>query len=229
MRELLLDPAGAAWSQRELLFARFAFVDAPTNESGEFLLAQLEVARAAGDLQMFEALLYPIGTVTGRVQDAWLGERMHDVLVAAANHEDTKIRAGAIAGLGNARRKDDVPRLVAAASDRESVVRLEALASLRTHVEPVATATLLTHLDDEDPDVAARALMVLRKRHYEGKADPALVERAMTGKYNEYLDRAMASSLVDARQEPGVEVALAAIAARTTDPDLRENLAELGV
>lgn len=62
---------------------------------------------------------------------------------------------------------------------------LEALASLRTHIEPVATDTLLAHLDDEDPDVAARALMVLRKRHYEGKADPALVERATTGKYNE--------------------------------------------
>jgi HEAT repeat protein len=229
MRELLVDPAGAEWTQRELLFARFAFVDAPTTESGEFLLAQLALAQNAGDLQMFEALLYPIGTVTGRVQDAWLGERMHDELVAAAAHEDTKVRAGAIAGLGNARRKDDVPRIIAAASDHESVVRLEALASLRTHVEPRATETLLVHLDDEDPDVASRALTVLRKRHFEGRADPALVDRATTGEYNAYLDRAMASSLFELRDKPGVEVALAAIAARTSDPDLRENLAAIGV
>lgn len=227
MRDLLSDPAGATWSQRELLLQRFAFVARPTAESGEFLLAQLDLARAAGDLQTLEALLYPIGTVTGRVRDAWLAERMHGVLVDASSAEDTRVRAAAVAGLGNARREDDVPRIIAAASDRESIVRLEALASLRTHVEPAATATLLVALEDDDPDVASRALTVLRKRHFEGVADPLLVERAIAGRYNAALDRAMASTLAGARDQEEVQVALAAIAARTTDDTLREDLAAL--
>lgn len=227
MRELLLDPAGSQWTQRELLLQRFAFVVAPTAASGEFLLAQLDVARAKGDLQMIEALLYPIGTVAGRVPDAWVAERMHDALVLATADEDARVRAGAVAGLGNARRKDDVPRIIAAAGDRESVVRLEALASLRTHVEPDATATLLAALDDESPDVAWRALTVLRKRHFVGVADPALVQRAIAGRYNAELDRAMASTLAGSREQVEVQVALAVIAARTTDPELREDLAQL--
>ncbi|MBX7078508.1 MAG: HEAT repeat domain-containing protein [Nannocystaceae bacterium] len=224
MRELLVDPAGATWTQRELLLQRFAFVVAPSAESGEFLLTQLELASAAGELQTVEALLYPIGTVTGRVRDAWLAERMHDVLVRAAADEDTRVRAAAVAGLGNARRDDDVPRIIAAASDAASTVRLEALASLRTHVEPRATATLLDALGDADPDVASRALMVLRKRHFQGVADPALVGRAIAGSYNAELDRAMASTLVGSREQLEVEIALAAIAARTTDPELKHTL-----
>lgn len=227
MRELLDEPVARTWWQRELLLQRFAFVVAPTAESGEFLLAQLELARAAGDLQTFEAVLYPTGTVAGRVRDAWLAERMHDVLVDAAADDDTRVRAAAVAALGNARRSDDVPRIIAAASDRASIVRLEALASLRTHVEPRTTATLLAALDDEDPDVAARALTVLRKRHFEGIANAALIGRAIAGRYNADIDRAMASTLVGWRERPEVAIALAAIAARTSDAELRERLAEL--
>ncbi len=120
-----------------------------------------------------------------------------------------------------------MPRIIAAASDPAAVVRLEALASLRTYVEPDATAALLAALDDESPDVASRALTVLRKRHFVGVADPALVERVIAGRYNAELDRAMASTLAGSRDQEEVQVALAAIAARTTDPALREDLAQL--
>jgi len=188
---------------------RFAFVAAPTSATGEFLLAQLAGAERAGDAEFRQATLFPLGTVTGRVPDAWLAERMHTALVAHAQHEDDSLRAAAVGGLGNAGRADDLRRLLAALEDEHGGVRVEAAAGLRTRVTPETTGALLGALADEDPAVASRALVVLRKHHFEGAADPALVERARLGQYNGRLHRAMASTLVGSRDQPEVRAALA--------------------
>lgn len=225
MCALLSEPASAEWPERVLLVQRFAFVAAPTRESGELLLALLAVADDAGDVELRQAVLHPMGTVTGRVREPWLAERMHLALVQAAADEDAAIRAAATSGLGNARRVDDLPRLLAAARDVDGRVRVEALAALRTRVTPEATAVLLGALADEDAAVASRALVVLRKYHFEGDADPALVEHARAGTYNPQIDRAMASSLIGSRDTVEVQVALAAIAARTGDAELAGILA----
>ncbi len=224
MCSLLADAVAAAWPERSLLVQRFAFVAAPTSATGEFLLALLAGAERAGDAELRQATLFPLGTVTGRVPDTWLAERMHTALVAHAQHADDSLRAAAVGGLGNAGRADDLPRLLAALDDAHGGVRVEAAASLRTRVTPEATAALLTALADPDPAVASRALTVLRKHHFEGKADPALVERARLGHYNDRLHRAMASTLVGSRDQPEVLTALAALAERSPGPQLAVDL-----
>lgn len=224
MCTLLAEAADAAWPGRALLVQRFAFVAAPTAATGEFLLGLVEAAGRSGDLQLRQATLFPLGTVTGRVPDAGLAERMHAALVAHAQHEDDDLRAAAVGGLGNAARADDLPRLLAALGDRHGGVRVEAAAGLRTRITPAATDALLAALADEDPAVASRALIVLRKHHFQGQPDPALVERARLGRYNGRLDRAMASSLVGSRERPEVHAALVAIAGRASDPQLATDL-----
>jgi len=220
MCSLLAEAVSAAWPERLLLVQRFAFVAAPTAATGEFLLATLAQAERAGDAEFRQATLFPLGTVTGRVPDAWLAERMHAALVAHAQHEDGSLRAAAVGGLGNAGRADDLPRLLTALGDAHGVVRVEAAAGLRTRVTPETTHALLGALADEDPAVASRALTVLRKHHFAGAADPALVERARLGQYNDRLHRAMASTLVGSRDQPEVLAALAAVAERSSDRQL---------
>jgi hypothetical protein len=224
MCSLIADAAAAGWRERVLLVQRFAFVAAPTVATGESLLALLAEAERAGDAGLRQATLFPLGTVTGRVPDAMLAERMHAALVAHARHEDDALRAAAVGGLGNAVRADDLPRLLAALTDPHGGVRVEAAAGLRTRVTPEATSALLAALADEDPAVASRALVVLRKHHFAGEADPALVERARLGQYNERLHRAMASSLIGSREQPEVHAALRAVAERASDRQLAADL-----
>lgn len=224
MCSLLAEAQRGQWPERALLVQRFAFVAAPTPASGESLLELIAAAERAGDAELRLATLFPLGTVTGRVQDAALGERMHAVLVAHAQHEDDGLRAAAVGGLGNAARAEDLPRLFAALTDPHGGVRVEAAAGLRTRVTPETTDALLAAIADEDAAVASRALTVLRKYHYQGAADPALVERARLGQYNDRLHRAMASTLVGSRDHPEVLAALASLVQRSDDPQLAADL-----
>jgi hypothetical protein len=224
MCSLLAEAQAAGWPERMLLVQRFAFVAAPTPASGEFLLELLAGAERAGDAQLRQAVLLPFGSVTRRMPDAVLGERMHAVLVAHAQHEDVSLRAAAVAGLGNAARAEDAPRLLAALADPQAEVRAEAADALRSRVTPETTGALLAALADEDAAVASHALRVLRKHHFQGAADPALVERARLGQYNDRLHRAMASTLVGSRDQPDVQVALTSLARRSSDPQLAVDL-----
>jgi len=226
MRELLSEPASQWWPERVVLVQRFAFVSAPDDASGEFLLAMLDVAEDAEDLELQRATMHPMGAVAGRLDNPWLAERLHHRLVAAAAYEEPLLRAGAIAGLGNAKRRDDVPRFLAAAVDVDANVRLEALSALRFWIAPDTTAALLDALADENPAVGSLALDVLRKRHFDGESDPRLAERARDGRYNPELDRAVASSLIG-DDAPTTLVALAAIAARTQNRELALELAQV--
>lgn len=227
MTQLLLEPAAASWPERALLVQRFAFVAKPTPESGAFLLAQLQGAQQDNDERMTRAILHPLGTVTGRTQDAVLAEKMHKALTQAAASEHAPIRAAAISGLGNARRAGDLDRLLDALRDPDPDVRVEAAAALRTHVVPAATHALLEALADTDVAVASRALAVLHERHYEGQPEAELIERAKRGEYQPALDRAMASALIGSLEQEGVRAALEAIAGRTVDRELASELAEL--
>ncbi|MFO0635995.1 MAG: HEAT repeat domain-containing protein [Nannocystaceae bacterium] len=225
MVALLRDEAIATSPSYPLLLQRFAFVDAPTRDSAEFLLERL--ARADATATERAAVLHPLGSVARRLTDAALSERMHGALVAASAERDADIRAAAISGLGNARRRDDLARLQRAATDEDPGVRTEAVAALRTHVVPGASATLLAALADPDRGVADRALTVLHQRHLDGATSPALLQAARDGGYNPALDRAMAEVLLQHRDDADAREALLAIAARTDDPDLAHTLTSL--
>jgi hypothetical protein len=224
MRELLVDEVVATSAAYPLLLQRFAFLHAPDAESGEFLLDRLAHARTTGGPLAVAAVLHPLGTVTGRVGDAALAERLHLALVDAARDADVEIRAAAISGLGNAQHPDDLDRILLACEDDDAGVRTEAVAALRTRVVPEATVALLEAIADTDEAVADRALTVLRERHFEGAADPVLVENARAGRYNARLDRAIATTIASHSDDAAVRAALVAIAARTTDPDLANQL-----
>ncbi len=226
MVSLLTEPDSQWWPERALLVQRFTFVGVPTDETGEFLLSLLDVAETAGDDHLRRATLHPLGTIGGRIRNPWLAEKMHERLVTASQDESGSIRAGAIAGLGNAERPDDLARLLAATSDTHADVRVEAVLAMRFWVTPETTAVLLDALADENPAVGSSALKVLRKDHFDGAADPALVERARAGRYNPELDRAIASALVGEKDDAEVRAAIAAIAARTQDDELARALAE---
>lgn len=227
MREVMSLPQWASWPERVVLVQRFAFVAEPTVASAELLLSMLDEAALGGDHELCRATMHPLGVVASRVDDLWLAERIHSRLVAFADDDDAFMRAGAIAGLGNARRLDDVPRLLVAMGDDDSSVRVEAASAMRFWVMPNTTTALLDALADENPAVGSVALDVLRKRHFEGEADPALAERARDGRYNPQIENAVASSLVDHSDRPEVLAALAAIESRTPNRRLARRLAEL--
>ena len=71
---------------------------------------------------------------------------------------------------------------------------------------------------------ALRATLATPPATPAGEADPALVERARLGQYNERLHRAMASSLVGSREQPEVHAALMAVAERASDRQLAADL-----
>lgn len=231
MRELLSQPEARTWPERMVLVQRFAFVEAPAAESGEFLLSLADAADELGDRELHRGALHVMGVLADRVDDPWLAERLHARLVALAADDDGFLRAGAIAGLGNAKRPDDVVRLLLATVDHDSDVRIEAVSGLRHWPRADATVALLDALADEDRAVASVALDVLRKRHYEGRVDATFIERARLGQYNAELDGMVVSALVDAQPDPALvtdaHVALAAIQARTVDHELADHIGEL--
>lgn len=227
MLEVMSSPQWASWPERIVLVQRFSFVDTPTHAAAEALLAMLDEATTSGDRELGRATLHTLGVVADRVADPWMAERIHARLVALIDVDDALLRAGAVAGLGNARRRDDVPHLLVAMLDDASGVRLEAASAMRFWVNPDTTAALLDALGDENPAVGAVALDVLRKRHFEGEADPALIERARDGRYHPELEAAVASSLLPSADEPAAASALAAIGARTPDRRLARRLSAL--
>ncbi|MBK8241048.1 MAG: hypothetical protein IPK74_36490 [Deltaproteobacteria bacterium] len=227
MLEVMSSPQWASWPERIVLVQRFSFVDTPTHAAAEALLAMLDEANTSGDRELGRATLHTLGVVADRVADPWMAERIHARLVALIDVDDALLRAGAVAGLGNARRRDDMPRLLVAMLDDASGVRLEAASAMRFWVSPDTTAALLDALGDENPAVGAVALDVLRKRHFEGEADTALIERARDGRYHPELEAAIASSLLPSADEPAAASALAAIGARTPDRRLARRLAAL--
>lgn len=120
-----------------------------------------------------------------------------------------------------------MPRFLGAAGDADAHVRLEAVSALRFWAAPDTTLALLDALADDDAAVASTALDVLRKRHFDGEADPTLVERARAGRYNTEIEGAIVSSIFDDEPAGAARDALVAIAARTTDRDISARLAEV--
>ena len=136
----------------------------------------LDIHRAAEDDEdttVRIATLYPIGSVAARVQlqEPALAEHMLGVLREELDHasEPLEVR-GALAGLGNAARSDDVARILSHRNHPDEHVRIQVASSLRHARSTQATDALFGYLADPSRDVAASALSVIDAYRRDGAA-----------------------------------------------------------
>lgn len=218
---LVESDEAAQWQDLPILLQRFTYLHRPTPATARALL---DWHARAGEAELGAALLYPIGTLCDRVEDAALSTEMHELLVRELDAQDPARRLGALAGLGNAGRMTDAGLVLAHANDPDDDVRAQVFESLRRMPTPGAHTALLVGLKDADSDPAASALRSLL-HHYELEIpDAPLVEAGRTGAYHPKIERAMANALSGAIDRDDVRVALASIADRTGDAQLRADL-----
>lgn len=218
---LVESDEAAQWEDMPILLQRFTFLQRPTPATARALL---DWHARAGESELGTALLYPIGTLCDRVEDAALSTEMHELLVRELESTAKPRRLGALAGLGNAGRMTDAGLVLAHAADVDVEVRAQVFESLRRMPTSGAQTALLVGLKDADSDPAASALRSLL-HHYELPiSDAPLVEAGRTGAYHPKIERAVANALSGAIDRDDVRVALTSIAERTTDAQLRSDI-----
>jgi hypothetical protein len=181
MVRLLESPEAAGWAEQGLLVQRFTFVHAPTPASARFLADHELDARERGDDYLARALLYPMGSVAGRVDDPWLAEQLHARLIERLDDPQLAVQRAALAGLGNLGRLEDKARIVGAQGSDDIDMRVEGVAALRKVPGEDVRAAVLAALDDPDEAVATRAIEVFADRFDTADDAIALAEHHRAG------------------------------------------------
>lgn len=150
------------------LSQHLSLLRSPIPEMGQRLIEAHADAANASDARTRRGLLYPIGTLSATLEatDPLLAERMIGVLrdeLARATEPDDIVAA--VAGLGNAARRQDVPAVRALADHSDMGVRAAVASSLRGSPDPASVDVLFAMLDDPERHVAASALSVIDGRH----------------------------------------------------------------
>ena len=151
------DPA-----QAQQLIQHFVLLREPTPALATMLLDIHRFAEDDPDLRI--ASLYPIGSVAAQIQfrEPALAERMLGTLREDLAHAERPLELrGALAGLGNAARTEDVPRILAHQHHPDEDVRIQVASSLRHARADEATDAVFGYLADPSRHVAAAALSVI--------------------------------------------------------------------
>jgi HEAT repeat protein len=218
--KLLSDPAVRESDEYAGWVQRFTFLWRPEATTVQFLLDEQQLARATSSRNR-QALLYPIGTVAGRIAAtdpiaaASLRVRLRDELAAA---DDRHLRIAALAGLGNAAAAEDLELVLAHELDDDPGVRGTVASALRNQPDRRASAALFRLAGDADPFVASAAVIALDHGHTERDAVRLAAVALAGGFAPEVAGRLTSALLVRRDDDPLVRTALLAMRARTTDP-----------
>ncbi len=162
--DLTLDALENDPVQAQQLVQHFVLVRTPTPALATTLLDVHRAAEDGDDEMLRVASLYPIGSVAAQLQfrEPALAERMLGVLRDELAHAERPLELrGALAGLGNAARPEDLPGILAHRSHPDDNVRIQVASSLRHARAPEATDALYAYLGDHSRDVAAASLSVI--------------------------------------------------------------------
>ena len=210
------------------LVQRWAFVEHPTSESAAFLLELHRDAFDRDDDGTRTALLYPMGSMSRRIEvvDPLASAALLETIRADIEPEAHRDRlTAAIAGLGNAGRSSDLSTLLAFTTRDDAQFRVSAAEALRFQGEPEAEHRLLEMLGDENRFVAQQALAALG--HIDRPNVPTRLARAaLEHKVNPAIASSVASEIIAAEiDEDLTRTAVQTLASASTDPRQRAVMA----
>lgn len=167
LRTLIDREVDAEAEDRTALVQRLAMLERPDLESYRLALGQLGRAQRVNDSPMIQACLHLLGEVVRRGENVApeLESIAMTALRSSVDDPTAEIRAAAFAGIGNAGRQADLPRLLKAiAEEPDDAARSTAVLALRKIDDPVVDPTLRTLALDSSPLIADRASSALAMR-----------------------------------------------------------------
>ena len=226
LREALQSPAAHGEPKDYgMLVQRLTFLDAPEPETERFLEDELTRARQGHDIPARQGAAAALGAVASHLRHAGqadlsrvAAERLRTEL---EDTDDPAVRLGALAGLGNAARPDDVELLRSWAANDDPRTRSQVASSLRAIDAPQARETLLELAGDGSSGVASSALASLTQQKL-SDAEWAQLQRLVTaGKVASGADAALVELIRQHKDQAGQAglAILRAIQARNNSPD----------
>lgn len=162
--DVLAEPTSATVRQLPTLIQHLSLLRTPTADVSRFLLGLHDANLEDGNSQLALGVLYPMGSVAAQIgaREPELAERMlvamRDALETSGTPQRTR---AALAGLGNARRPEDLDRVLAQRAHSDPGVRIQVASSLRFSDDRRSTDALFAFLFDADREVATASLSVL--------------------------------------------------------------------
>lgn len=221
LRTLLETPEAKGTDRYELLLQRLSLLDAPTEETVEYLRAKVQKGEGDEVLAAAHALGAAIGKRTrtaGGALDEPSASLLRDGLLAAGTKEEKTAWLGT---LGNAGLADDVPLLLKYTRDEAPSVRAAAAGSLRKIQTPETEQALLTLSADADKNVRSRALSALRGYTLSPGHLAALEHQVGSGQLTEGDFPALMSVLQRNRHQPDAVLPVLDMMRRQNNTDRR--------
>lgn len=218
-----------------MLVQRFSFVEEPEPASEQFLEEELQRARLARQVPAQQGAAAALGAMSDRLRHAGrpdLAGSAADLLARELRGSDNpNVQRALLAGLGNARRPEDVGTIAGFAGSDDPRLRLEAASALRWMETPEAHEALLQLASDRDANVAGTAVEALAL-HALGASDwSALRLLVQSGRIPAGADAPLVDLIRKQRASAGAEgeLILRVLLARNASPenDLRQVIREL--
>lgn len=224
-------------SERGLLVQRFSFLTSPTPESVRFVEEEYTRAKARGSRGTAQGAATALGALAQHLDangDPALANATNARLQAELQTtQDPAILAAVVAGLGNAKRADNVPLLARVAGHSDSRVRSYAADALRSVDAPEARRALMGLTTDVDPTVSSLAFASLHSQTLDQADWRDLATRVTSGKTNRAADASLVGLLRVRKDEAGDEaIAILRVLAERNgggDNDLTTMIRELMV
>ena len=192
-----------------VLVQRFTLLDEPLPDSEKFLEAQYRQAKSGDDLHARQGLAATLGAVADRLAHEGqpdLARQANALLVSELESAKTPaLKRALLAGLGNAKRSDDLKLISSFAGDEDAQVRAEAAAALRGIDDASARSTLLGMLSDRQGTVAQTAMDALGNQTLSRTDWETLSDLAQTGRVSSASDARLVRLIRERREGAGPE------------------------
>lgn len=236
MREAIASEAARTHADDLGMYVqRFTLVAEPRPESATFLQQEYLRSRKDDQLPAAQGAAATLGAVVNKLDrggDRDAASAAHDLLRAELRDAtDPAMQRALLAGLGNAKRMEDVPEISALAGSTEPLVRAQVAGALRSMDSPEARQVLLGLAGDPDVSVATSVFASLKQQTLTLEDWEALAQVVRAGRTNPSADTILVELIRERRASAGASgtAILEALLARSmgADSDLGEVISQL--
>ena len=224
-------------AERGLMVQRFSFVSSPTPESVRFVEDEYTRAKTTSARGTAQGAATALGALTQHLDQsgnaALANEANARLQSELRTTQDPALLAAIVAGLGNAKRHENVPLIAQAASHEDIRVRSYAAQALRNVDAPDARKALLALTIDKDSTVSSTAFSSLQSQTLGQDEWHDLAARVTSGQTNPDADASLVGLLRVRKDQAGDDATamLRVLAERNTggDNDLSTMIRDLMV
>jgi hypothetical protein len=194
---------------RGLLVQRFSFLTAPDPASVRYIEDEYLRAKTAGERGTAQGAATSLGALVQHLDDRGetaLARQLNDRLQSElrATH-DPAIQAALVAGLGNARRAENVTLIASLATNDDARVRAHAASALRAVDSADARKALLQMTGDHDSNVSSLAFASLQQQSLARDDWKQLATLVTDGHTNAAADASLVGLLRAHKDEAGAD------------------------